>query len=62
MRLILVVHCIEYIDRMSDLSRLINILDDDGALHLTDSSAGFGSGVICAASPVVPFVFCFLVY
>ena len=52
--LILVVHCIEYIARMSDLSELIDILDDDGALHSTDSSSRFGSGAIGVASPVVP--------
>ena len=39
---------------MSDLSGLIDNLDDDGALHSTDSSAGFGSGAINVASPVVP--------
>ena len=39
---------------MSDLSGLIDILDDDGALLSTDSSAGFGSGAIGVDSPIVP--------
>ena len=38
---------------MSGLSELIDIVDDDGALHSPDSSAGFGSEVISVALPVV---------
>ena len=45
---------------MSDLSEVIDKLDDDGVLHSTDSTADFGSGAVGAASPVassiwVPF-------
>ena len=54
LRRILLVRCIEYIARMSDLLVLINILDDDGALCLNELSAGSVSGVIDVASPVVP--------
>ena len=39
---------------MSDLLGLIDILDDDGTLHSTDSSAGSLSGEIGVASLVVP--------
>ena len=35
--LFLIVHLIEYLARMSDLSELIDILDDDGVLHSVDS-------------------------
>ena len=54
LRLILLVRCIEYIARMSDLLGLIDILDDDGALHLNELSDGSVSGAIGVASPVVP--------
>ena len=54
LRLILLVRCIEYIARMSDLLGLIDILDDDGALHLNELSAGSISGAIGVASPAVP--------
>ena len=55
---------------MSGLSELIDILDDDGALHSPDSSAGFGSGVISVALHIVlsswvsfsGLFFCLLVY
>ena len=57
---LLIVHFIEYLARMSDLSEVIDKLDDDGVLHSTDSTADFGSGAVGAASPVassiwVPF-------
>ena len=39
---------------MSDLLGLIDILDDDGALHLNELSAASVSGAIGVASPVVP--------
>ena len=39
---------------MSDLLGLIDILDDDGALHLNELSAGSISGAIGVASPAVP--------
>ena len=54
LRLILLVHCIEYIARMSNLLGLIDILDDDGALHLNELSAGSVSGEIGVASPTIP--------
>ena len=54
LRLILLVRCIEYIAWMSELLELIDILDDDDALHLTKLSAGSVSGPIGVASPVVP--------
>ena len=50
MRHILAVDCIEDIARIC----VIDILDDDGALHSNNSSAGFGSGAIDVASPVIP--------
>ena len=57
--LFLIVHFIELV-QMSDLSYLIDKLDDDGALHSADFNAGFGPGVVGVASPVassswVPF-------
>ena len=51
--LILPVHCIEYIARMSDLLEIIDILDDDGALHLNELSTGSISGAIGVSSPVI---------
>ena len=54
LRLFLLVHCIEYTARMSDLLGLIDILDDDGALHLDELSTTSVSGVIGVASPVIP--------
>ena len=54
MRHILAVDCIEDIARICDVSKLIDILDDDSALHSNNSSAGFGSGAIDVASPVIP--------
>ena len=71
LHLILLVHCIEYIARMSDLLGLIDILDDDGALHLNELSTGSVSGAIGVASPVIPsswvpfsgvFVVCLLIF
>ena len=53
MRLILLVRCIVYIAWISDLLGLIDILDDDGALHLNELSAGAISGAIGVTSPVV---------
>ena len=50
--LFLIVHFIEYLVRMSDLSDLIDKLDDDGVLHSTDSIAVYGSRVVGVASPV----------
>ena len=65
--LFLIVHFIKYLARMSDLSELINKLDDDGGLHSTDSIAGFGSGSVGVASPVVssswvPFTSLFFIF
>ena len=50
--LFLIVHFIELV-RMSDLSYLIDKLDDDGALHSADSTAVCGSGAVGVSSPVV---------
>ena len=50
--LFLIVRFIEYLARMSDLSELIDKLDDDGVLHSTDSTVRFGVGAVGAASPV----------
>ena len=57
---------------MRDLSDLIDILDDDVNVHLTDSTVGASSGMVCAISAVssfgwVPFpglllVICLFVY
>ena len=49
----IIVHCIEYLAWMSDLSELIDILDDDGILHSTDSTAGVGSKTVGGVSLVV---------
>ena len=38
---------------MSDISELIDILDDGGALHSIDISAVFGSKVVGIHSPAV---------
>ena len=38
---------------MSNLSDLIDKLDDDGVLHSADSTAMCGSGTVGASSPVV---------
>ena len=49
---------------MSDLSELIDILDDDEVLHSTDSTTVVGSRTVGIASPIasssgVPFIgFC----
>ena len=50
--LLLIVHFIEYLARMSNLSEVIDKLDDDGVLHSADSIAVFGSGAVVVASPV----------
>ena len=51
---------------MSDLSELIDILDDDLVLHSTNSTAGISSRAVGVASPVassswVPFTGFFLI-
>ena len=48
----IIVHCIEYLARMSNLSELIDILDDDGILHSTDSTARVGSKTVGGVSLV----------
>ena len=50
--LFFIVHFIELV-RMSDLSDLIDKLDDDGILHSADSTAFCGSGAVGASSPIV---------
>lgn len=60
----IIVHCTECLTRMSDLSELIDILDDDEVLHSTDSTTAVGSRTVGIASPIasssgVPFTgFC----
>ena len=51
--LVLIVHFIEYLARMSKLLELFDKLDDDRVLHSTDSTAGFGLGVVGVDSPAV---------
>ena len=41
---------------MSDISELIDILDDGGALHSIDISAVFGSKVVGVPSHVVSLI------
>ena len=50
--LLFIVHFIEYLVQMSDLSDLIDKLDDDGFLRSADSTDVYGSGVVGIASPV----------
>ena len=54
LRLIVLVHFIDYIARMSDLLELSDIMDDDGALHLNELSTGSVSGAIGFATPIIP--------
>ena len=51
--LFLIVRFIEYLARMSDLSELIDKLNDDRFLRSTDSNAVFGSGAVGVDSPIV---------
>ena len=58
--LLIFVHYIEYLARISDLSDLIYILDDDVDVYLADSTAGVGSRIVGVASTIsssdwVPF-------
>ena len=53
LRIILIVHFIEYLAQMSDLSELIDKLNDDRFLRSADSNAVFGSGAVGVDSPVV---------
>ena len=48
----LLVHYIGYIAPMSDLLGIIDILDDDGDLHLDELSAASVSAAVDVASPV----------
>ena len=41
--LLINVHYTEHLARMGDLSELIDTLDDDINVHLTDSTSGVGS-------------------
>ena len=52
LRLFLLVQCIGNIARMSNLLRIIDILDDDGDLRLDELSAVSVSTAVDAASPV----------
>jgi len=66
LRLFLLVHYIEYIARMSGLLGIIDILDDDGALHLNELSTASVSAAIDVTSPVtqsswIPFSGLFVV-
>ena len=54
LRLFLLVHYIEYIARMSGLLGIIDILDDDGALHLNELSTASISVAVGVTSPVTP--------
>ena len=70
LRLFLLVHYIWYIAPMSDLFVNIDILDDDGDLHLDELSGVSVSAAVDVASPVarpnwIPFsglFFYFFVY
>ena len=50
----LLIHYIGYIARMSNLLVIIDIFDDDGDLHLDESSTASVSAAVDAASPVTP--------
>ena len=50
--LFLLVHYIGYIARMSNLFGIIDILDDNGDLHLDESFAASKSAAVDAASSV----------
>ena len=52
LRLFVLVHYIGYIGRMSDSLKIINILDDNGDLHLNELSAASVSAAVDVASPV----------
>ena len=52
LRLFLLVHYIGYIAPMSDLLGIIDILDDDGDLHLDELSAASVSAAVDVASHV----------
>ena len=52
LRLFLLVQYFWYIAPMSDLLGIIDILDDDGDLHLDELSAASVSAVVDVASPV----------
>ena len=60
-------HFIEYLVRMSDLSDLIDKLDDGGVLHSAGSTAVCGSGAVGVDSLVVssswvPLIGLFLIF
>ena len=46
---------IQYLARMSDLSNLIDILDDDVNVHSTDSTVGAGSRMVTVTSTVTSY-------
>ena len=50
--LLICVRHIQYLAQMSDLSNLMDILDDDLNTYVTDSTADVGYGVICVASAI----------
>ena len=51
--LLINVYYTEYLARMGDLSELIDTLDDDINVHLTDSTSGVGSRSVGVAFAII---------